>query len=261
MTGEQVSPTRPHPPLPDNLVNTSDLVQTITYTFTPHIRPGDGGTECQSGVPAVITVEIDPQPKITVTTDPILCYDGDAVFNIGTVNTSVSGGSQWRYDINVLYPAGVTGDWTAGLTDQTLSALTDNLTNNSDVVQTVTYTFTPHIHPGDGGTECQNGIPVVLQVEIDPQPKITVITDPEQCFDGDASFNISTVNITVSSGGQWRYDVSPVIYPAGVTGSWGAGLTDQTSSTLTDNLTNNTDIVQTVSYTFTPSYSSWRRRS
>ena len=170
------------------------MVQTVVYTFTPHIGPGDGGSECQNGVPVVLNVNIDPQPKITVTTDPLLCYDGDATFNISTVNTALYTGSQWRYDVTVTYPAGVTGSWAAGLTDQTAGTLTDDLTNTTDVVQTVVYTFTPHIRPGDGGSECQNGVPVILNVNIDPQPKIAVTTDPLLCYDGDATFNISTVN-------------------------------------------------------------------
>ena len=237
--------------LTDNLTNTTDLVQTVTYTFTPHIRPGDGGSECQNGVPFIITVDLDPQPKIDVTTDQLLCFDGDATFNISTVNTALHAGSQWRYDVSVVYPAGVTGSWAAGLTNQTANTLTDDLTNTTDVVQTVTYTFTPHIRPGDGGTECHDGIPFIISVDLDPQPKMAVTTDPLLCYDGDATFNISTVNTTLHAGSQWRYDVS-VVYPAGVTGSWAAGLIDQTANTLTDNLTNTTDIVQTVIYTFTP---------
>ena len=110
-----------------------------------------------------------------------------------------------------------------GLTDQTANTLTDNLTNNSNAVQTVTYTFTPHIRPGDGGSECPGGIPVIISVDLDPQPKIAVTTDPLLCYDGDAVFDISTVNSPLHAGSQWRYDVS-VIYPAGVTGSWAGGL-------------------------------------
>ena len=75
------------------------------------------------------------------------------------VNGALNTGSQWRYDVSVVYPAGVTGDWAAGLTDQTVSTLTDDLTNTTDIVQTVTYTFTPHIRPGDGGSECGGGVP------------------------------------------------------------------------------------------------------
>ena len=100
------------------------LFRQSTYTFTPHILPATEGSECQNGVPVILNVEIDPQPKIAVTTDPILCYDGDALFNISTVNQSVSTGGEWRYDVSVAYPAGVTGDWGAGLTNQTSSTLT-----------------------------------------------------------------------------------------------------------------------------------------
>ena len=145
-------------------------------------------------------MDLDPQPKITVTTDQLLCHDGDATFNISTVNTTLHAGSQWRYDVSVVYPAGVTGSWAAGLTDQTLNTLTDNLTNTTDIVQTVTYTFTPHIRPGDGGAECQNGVPFIVSVDLDPQPKIAVTTDQLLCYDGDAIFNISTVNTTLHAG-------------------------------------------------------------
>jgi gliding motility-associated-like protein len=235
----------------DDLTNATNTVQTVTYVFTPHIMPGDGGTECNGGLPVTVHVNIDPQPKITVTTDQLLCYDGNAVFNISTVNSSLYTGSVWRYDVSVSYPAGVTGTWASGLTDQAAATLTDNLTNTSDVVQSVTYTFTPHIKPGDGGTECAGGVPVVITIDIDPQPMINVTTDPLLCYDGNAVFNISTVNIPVHPGSLWRYDVA-VSYPAGVTGSWSSGLTNQTASTLTDDLTNNTTLVQNVTYTFTP---------
>ena len=239
----------------DNLTNNTNTVQTVTYTFTPHIDPGDGDPDCQNGVPVVIDIEINPRPRITVTTDPVLCYDGDAVFDISTVNT-VNAAGEWRYDVSVVYPAGVTGDWAAGLFNETLAGIgiqTDNLTNNTNTVQTVTYTFTPHIDPGDGDPDCQNGVPVVIDIEINPRPRITVTTDPVLCYDGDAVFDISTVN-TVNAAGEWRYDVS-VVYPAGVTGDWAAGLFNETLTGIgiqTDNLTNNTNTVQTVTYTFTP---------
>ena len=66
--------------LTDDLTNTTNDVQTVTYTFTSHIDPGDGGGECGDGVPVIISIEINPQPKIAVTADEVLCYDGDASF-------------------------------------------------------------------------------------------------------------------------------------------------------------------------------------
>ena len=241
--------------LTDDPTNTTNDVQTVTYTFTPHIEPGDGGSDCAGGVPVVVNVEINPQPKIQVATDEILCYDGDAAFDITNPNT-VNTIGEWRYDVTVNYPGGVTGDWTGGLSDVTatgLSALTDNLTNTTDDIQTVTYTFTPHIDPGDGGGECSNGVPVIIEIEINPQPRIQVTTDEILCYDGDAAFDIINTN-SVNVSGEWRYDVT-VNYPVGVTGDWADGLRDVTStglSAITDYLTNTTNDVQTVTYTFTP---------
>ena len=74
--------------------------------------------------------------------------------------------------VSVVYPAGVNGSWAGGLTNQTSASLTDNLTNISDAAQTVVYTFTPHIRPGDGGTECQSGLQIIYTVVIDPQPRL-----------------------------------------------------------------------------------------
>ena len=116
-----------------------------------------------------------------------------------TIHSALGPGSQWRYDVSVVYPAGVTGSWAAGLTNQSAATLIDDLTNTTDLVQTVIYTFTAHIRPGDGGTECQGGVPEIISVDIDPQPKIAVTTDQLLCYDGDAKFNISTVNTVLSN--------------------------------------------------------------
>ena len=66
------------------------------------------------------TIYVNPKPSITVTqSDALLCYTGGSVdFTINTTNT-LTPCSLWRYDVSVVYPAGVTGDWAAGLTDQT----------------------------------------------------------------------------------------------------------------------------------------------
>ena len=110
----------------------------------------------------LIEIEINPQPRIQVATDEILCYDGDAVFRYNEAEYLNATG-EWRYDVTVL-PGRSNRRWAGGLTDVTatgVSAITDNLTNTTDDVQTVTYTFTPHIDPGDGGGECGGGVPVV----------------------------------------------------------------------------------------------------
>ncbi len=160
------------------------------------------------------TIYINPLPSVIVTnTDALLCHSGESAdFSISTSNT-MTAGSLWQYDVSVVYPPGVTGSLSSGLTNQTSNSLSDNLINTTNIVQTVTYTFTPHIKPGDASSECLNGVPVILYTDLDPQPKIAVSTDPLLCHDGDATFIISTSNTTLHSGSFWRYDVN-VSYPA-----------------------------------------------
>ena len=203
----------------DDLMNSGLDAQTVEYVFTPKIDPNDGGAICGAGVSQTFNIEINPRPTIAVTTDLVLCYDDAAVFDITKLNT-VNAIGEWRYDVSVVYPADVTGDWASGLTNQVLTgagALTDNLLNSGTDVQTVVYTFTPHINPGDSDPECQNGVPVVISIEINPRPSIAVTTDLVLCYDDAAVFDITKLN-TVNAIGEWRYDVS-VVYPADVTGT------------------------------------------
>ncbi len=229
--------------LTDNLVNTTLTVQTVTYHFTPHIDPGDGQGECGGGVDTTITVYINPRPRIEVTADDTLCYDGSTSFTL--VNPTNQTG-EWRYDLDVTYPAGVTGTLSDG-TNQTALNLTDNLVNTTLLVQTVTYHFTPHIDPGDGDSECGGGVDTTITVYINPRPRIEVAVDDTLCYDGTADITITN---PTNQTGEWRYDLD-VTYPAGVTGTLSDG-TNQTDLNLTDNLVNTTLTVQTVTYHFTP---------
>ena len=77
----------------------------------------------------------------------------------------MSVGGEWRYNVQIVYPADVTGTYggpgatviVPNLTPTGIAAFMDDLINDGDVVRMVTYTFTPHIRPGDNGPECYNG--------------------------------------------------------------------------------------------------------
>ena len=227
----------------ETLSNTTSDVKAVTYLFTPHIDPTDGGSECQNGLDTTITVYVNPQPDIEVTADDTLCYNGSTTFTITNPNT-VRG--TWRYDVDVTYPAGVTGSL-GNLTNQTVLTQAETLSNTTSDVKAVTYLFTPHIDPTDGGSECQNGLDTTITVYVNPQPDIEVTADDTLCYNGSTTFTITNPN-TVR--GTWRYDVD-VTYPAGVTGSLG-NLTNQTVLTQAETLSNTTSDVKAVTYLFTP---------
>ncbi|MEJ5266172.1 MAG: hypothetical protein WHT29_12735, partial [Bacteroidales bacterium] len=166
--------------------------------------------------------------------DDTLCNNGSTTFSITNPNT-VRG--VWRYDIEVTYPAGVSG--TLGdKTNQTVLTQTDNLTNNTNDVQAVTYRFIPHINPGDGGGECGSGVDTTITIYVNPTPRIIVAADDTLCNNGSTTFSITNPN-TVR--GVWRYDIE-VTYPAGVSGTLN-DQTNQTALTQVDNITNTTNDV------------------
>jgi len=82
--------------------------------------------------------------------DDTVCNNSAVTFNIVNPNT-VSG--EWKYDIAVTYPAGVTGTLGNRLGEVSLVQV-DNLVNSTQDLQVVEYRFTSKIDPGDGGVEC-----------------------------------------------------------------------------------------------------------
>ena len=227
----------------ETLSNTTSDVKAVTYLFTPHIDPSDGGAECQNGLDTTITIYVNPQPDIEVTADDTLCYNGSTTFTVTNPNTLRC---TWRYDVDVTYPAGVTGSL-GNLTNQTVLTQAETLSNTTSDVKAVTYLFTPHIDPSDGGAECQNGLDTTINVYVNPRPDIEVTADDTLCYNGSTTFTVTNPN-TVR--GTWRYDVD-VTYPAGVTGSLG-NLTNQTVLTQAETLSNTTSDVKAVTYLFTP---------
>ncbi|HUX59151.1 MAG TPA: gliding motility-associated C-terminal domain-containing protein, partial [Bacteroidales bacterium] len=227
------------------------------YTFTPHINPGDGDPECQNGVPVVISIEINPRSRIAVTSDPVLCYDGDALFDISTVNTAVSSGGEWKYNVQIVYPADVDGTHgTAGntvtltnLTALGVAAFMDDLTNSGDVVRLVTYTFIPHIRPGDNGPECQNGVPVLINILIEPTPRV------QGAFANDIICNNDLINLTFTTPTVpiygIRFNVTVInTYPE-ITGY--SNRFDLTaSSVVNENINNSGDTARMILYVIAP---------
>jgi gliding motility-associated-like protein len=245
--------------LTENLVNNTNDVQTVSYTFTPHIRPGDGGSECTGGIPVTVTIKINPQPKIAVTTNPVLCFNENARFNLSTVNTVISTGGQWRYDVEITYPADVTGTYggpgatvtVPNLTLIGIASFIDAPINTSDGVRTLSYKFTPHIRPGDGGPDCQNGIPVTLTININPQPRIFPIPlNTTQCDKTTTSIQLQSPSTFTAGAISFDYTVTP---NSGVTGYSTTPVTGLgNNSKITDNLVNSTDHFQIVTYRVIP---------
>jgi len=209
------------------LVNSTNTVQTATYTVTP-----TSGT-CL-GTSFTVTITVNPSPSIP---DQSTTICDEESFTVSPAN----GGS-------TRVPAGTTYTWT--VTDNpnvigesaeaTAQAnISQALTNNSNIPQNVVYTVTP-----TAGT-CI-GAPFTVTVTVNPDPEIPDLT--ETICSG------SAFNLSPSNGGS-------TIVPTGTSYTWTVldnpnitGESDQATgqSNISQTLTNLTDVPQTVEYTVTP---------
>ncbi len=84
------------------IINTSDTVQWIDYTFVPRINnPRPGNLGCEDGVDTTIRIWLNPRPKVAVSLSPYdtICFDQDISFNIDSITRGTTG--QWVYSVEV----------------------------------------------------------------------------------------------------------------------------------------------------------------
>jgi hypothetical protein len=212
------------------LTNPTNTSQTATYTVTP-VAGGCPGTTFD------LVVTVDPIPSIA--------NDALTVCSVNPFSlTPVNGGGD-------IVPVGTTYSWglpivTGGMTGGAIGAgavsITGTLTNATSLSQTATYTVTPSAGGCDGAT-------FDIVVTFDPAPSIA---DDALAVCSSSPFSITPLNVL------------PDVVPAGTTYSWGipvvtggvtGGAAGVAQASISGTLTNPTSLVQTTTYTVTPSFS------
>ena len=213
-----------------NLVNTTNIPQTATYTVTPRTGSCDGAT-------FTYTVTINPKASITVA-DLSSCSGSPFEFepihgangNIIPTNTTYA----WSAPL-------VTGGITGGAAANSQTKFNGNLTNPNNTQKTATYTVTPTSPVGP----C-NGNDFTVIVNVNARP---VIANKTQTICSGTAFSIRPENAgseIVPANTTYSWDVTE---NTNVTGESGGSTT---GNTISQNLTNNTNTVQTVIYNVTP---------
>jgi len=208
------------------LTNTTNSVQTVTYTVTPTAG------SC-AGIPFTVTVTVNPVPAISNMTAAI-CSEG--TFSAIPVNGT-----------NGVVPSGTTYQWgppvvTGGITGGSLGSgatISGTLTNPTNIARIATYTVTP-----TSGT-CP-GIPFTVIVTVNPKAAITDMT-AEIC--SGATFTASPLNGAnglVPSGTTYSWPV-PV-----VTGGIIGGTTGTNAAIISGTLSNPGLAPALATYTVTP---------
>ncbi|MFM7629552.1 MAG: PKD-like domain-containing protein, partial [Algoriphagus sp.] len=235
ITGESDQAT-PQSSISQTLTNTSNTTQTVTYTVTP--TSGTVGN-CV-GQTFQVLVTVSPKPSITTPQSVAVCSNATLTYvatnnggNIVPVGTRYT----WTIKIN-------NADITGQTSQNTLQNLfTQTLKNTTNSPQTIVYELTPK------SGNCL-GAPFDLTVQVNPTPEIANKTAAICSTD---TFTISPTNTVVNGVGD--------IVPAGTTYTWtvtpnnnvsGESSVATAQASISQQLTNTTNQVQTVVYTVTP---------
>ena len=222
------------------LTNGSNVPQTLVYTVTP--TSGDQGN-CV-GAEFTLTIVVNPTPVIPTLTAEICSEETFVVIPVNNPPTAIVPANT-TYTWTVVDNTNVTGD-TNETTPQ--SSISQTLTNATNSVQTVEYTVTP-ISGADGLCE---GVPFTLIVQVDPKPSLDDVVLPAIC--SGETFN----HLPVEAGGINGTDSIPVntTYTWTVVDANGlvTGDSNETigQSSISQTLTNGSNVPQTLVYTVTP---------
>ena len=221
--------TTPQNSIGQTLINTTNVTQTVVYTVTPLIGTCAGAT-------FTVTVTVTPAPFIPNQTARIC---SGAAFTITPTNAPTA----------TIVPLGTTYTWTvvdnvnvSGDLNETTAqpSISQTLTNNTNVVQTVVYTVTPKSGSCTGAT-------FTVTVTVNPKPVVpaqTLIICSEDAFTLTLTNNPTTTIIPANTTYTWT-----VASNTNVTGQ-----SNQTASTgtISQTLTNSSNSQQAVVYTITP---------
>jgi len=219
-TGESTT-TQSTSTLSNTISNSTTSVQVVVYTVTPTSTAGGCAGPAQT-----VSVTVNPIPTMTSANTATICSGG-------TVNIPFTSNVASTYTWIAANNGSTTGE---SLTTQSTATLSNTITNTTTSVQTVIYTVTPT----STAASCA-GISQTVSVTVNPTPVMTSAGTATICSGNTVSIPLTS---NVASTYTW--------IAANNANTTGESITTQTTSTLSDAITNNTATPQNVIYTVTP---------
>ena len=233
----------------DQLINTTNEVQTVTYNFRYRLNDSrNGGAPfCDHGIDTSITIYVNPTPDFTVTVaDTIVCDSTTITLDVADLLGAVQGDKV--YDLSTSQSGGIDGIQPDGQYDMPVDVV-DQLINTTSEVQSVTYYFRYRLNDSrNGGAPfCDHGIDTSITIYVNPTPEFTVeVADTVVCDSSTITFNVTDLLGDVL--GDKVYDLA-TNQSGGITGIQPDGQYNMPDD-VTDQLINTTNEVQTVTYNF-----------
>ncbi|MCL9770580.1 gliding motility-associated C-terminal domain-containing protein, partial [Flavobacterium sp. HXWNR69] len=229
ITGVATSGTNTIPA--QTLVNTTNAPIDVNYTAVA----ATNDTSACAGSSFTYTITVNPKPSIENQSFIICSEEGFTVDPIdGIPNT------------NTIVPLGTTYNWVisnnpniSGASSGTGSQISQVLTNNSTLIQTIVYTVTPI-------AGICTGNPFTITIEVYPRPDVT-FDIPTQTICNETNTSLVTLNSTLP--GNITYEWNATI-PTGITGALSSG----TNTIPVQTLINTTNAPLTITYAATATF-------
>ena len=207
VTGD-TSESSPQTAISQQLINTTNTVQTVIYT----VIPTSGADGLCEGDPFTVTVDVNPKPSIEDITPPAIC-SGNSFSETPTNGGGVSGAD--------IVPSGTTYTWTVvdssgeviGDSNQSTpqTSIGQTLTNTSNIPQTVVYT----VVPTSGVQGNCDGDPFTITVVVNPEPMMDNVLNQTIC--GGTALATPIYNSDVS-GVTYSWELTSTNIPAEISG-------------------------------------------
>jgi gliding motility-associated-like protein len=228
----------------DYINNTTNEVQFVAYQITPRSIV----TGCTDGELVTVVIAVNPTPILSAyIEETIVCDSTSILIEVNDLLGNVHGSKVYQLTTTNAggSVAGVqpTGEYSAG-TD-----ISNQLTNLTNEVQTVTYNFRARIKdPQENGSGyCDDGTDTTITIYVNPTPVMSVsIDETVYCDLSEITFEISDLNGTVL--GEKMYTLTTVFENGLVTGVQPDGEYERVS--FSNNLQNHSNEVQTIIYHF-----------
>jgi hypothetical protein len=189
--------------------NTLDAPVTVTFTIIP---TGPATTFCV-GLPITATITVNPTPRVFTPPASIQCDITTTSIQLTSPSTFTSGLVSFRYTVTTTGSVAGYTTPTTGLPNNYF--ITDNLVNNTDVYQIVTYRVVPISPVG-----CVDGPAQNATVTVNPTPRaIPVNLKPAICSGGTTEIVLTTPTVMTSGAIRFDYTVSVTGGPGIVTGN------------------------------------------
>ena len=217
-----------------NVTNTTPNAITATVTVTPSFS---NGTPACPGQTQSFTITVNPSPAVSFSPVNQTICSGDTSALVNLSSTTSGATFSWT----AVQPTGITGVTTSG----TNTIPVQTLVNTTNTPITITYAA---VAATNDASACA-GSTYNYTITVKPRPSITESFANAICSGG--TFSITPANSTLNSiptGTTYSWSLPTVT--GGVTG--GAAGVNQT--TIGGTLVNPTNIVQTATYTVTPSF-------